>query len=183
MNVQSRPIASPKKRRSPLTFIGNLLILIGFGPLLILLNGGYSIQGMAWLSTVTGAYGRAFWALATAWTIDVPIVVRAGLPLAQPVLPWLAVVGISFIEVAFLLHRWRANGRSAAFEPMVDGSGALALIFDYATTATGIAFASFAVNLTGIVRLLWFLIAALLAVPVTFGFEALLSRLLTYFRR
>jgi hypothetical protein len=79
------------------------MLLISVGPLIMLLNGGYSIVGMAWLANHVGPYGALFWSVATTWTGDVPIAQRAGLPLAQPVLPWVMVFGISCLEVALII--------------------------------------------------------------------------------
>ena len=50
-------------------------------------------------------------------------------------------------------------------------------IFDYITTAAGLAFAPFAAGL-GAIWPLWALFAMALAAPLTFSFEALLARLL-----
>src|SRR5215212_260814 len=104
-NVRSEPLKSAQAQTPTrataggvVSVVGVLLLLISVGPLLFLLNGGYSIVGMAWLAAHTGEYGRLFWALATFWTVEVPIAQRAGLPLAQPVLPWLMVIGFSFLQ-------------------------------------------------------------------------------------
>jgi len=154
--------------------IGVLLLLISIGPLFLLLNGGYSIQGMAWLGAHTGEYGRLFWAVATFWTVEVPIAERAGLPVEQPVLPWLMVGGISFLEIGLFWHHLR-SGRS---EWWIDGGGSAASLFDYATTAIGLMFAPFAAEAPALARLVWYVLAIGLAVPLTFGFEGLLARVL-----
>src|SRR5690242_4051175 len=104
-NIRSEPLKDRPSPKMPsavagsgcAALIGVLLLLISIGPLFLLLNGGYSIQGMAWLGAHTGEYGRLFWAVATFWTVEVPIAERAGLPVEQPVLPWLMVGGISFL--------------------------------------------------------------------------------------
>jgi hypothetical protein len=154
--------------------IGIALLLISVGPLFLLLNGGYSIQGMAWLSAHTGEYGRLFWAAATFWTVDVPIAERAGLPLAQPVLPWLMVGGISFLEIGLFLRKMRGG----AAEWWIDGGGAAASLFDFTTTAIGLMFAPFAASAPVAARVLWYVLAIGLAAPLTFGFEGLLARAL-----
>src|SRR5262250_2934422 len=84
---QPRKLYNPTAGAGCAALVGILLLLISVGPLIILLNGGYSIQGMAWLSGRVGSYGKLFWAVATVWAVDVPIAERAGLPLAQPVIP------------------------------------------------------------------------------------------------
>jgi hypothetical protein len=179
-NVRSQPLRDASTASAGcVSVIGTLLLLVSTGPLFFLLNGGYSIVGMAWLSEHTGAYGRLFWQLATTWTIDVPIAERAGLPLAQPVIPWLMVFGISFLEIGLLVRRMR-RGR---IEPLLDAVGGAASAFDFVTTAIGLVFAPFVASAMLIVRLLWAVFAIALAVPLTFGFEALLARLLHALRR
>lgn len=156
------------------SMMGTFLLLISTGPLVFLLNGGYSIVGMAWLSEHTGEYGRLFWALATLWTVDVPIAQRAGLPLSQPVLPWAMVVGMSFLQVGLFVRGMRRN----AAEPLLDVLGVAVSIFDFGTTAIGLVFAPFAASAILLVRIVWGAFAVLLSIPLTFGFEALLARLL-----
>src|SRR5215212_1150199 len=114
-NVRSEPLKSPQPHTPAratagagcAALVGIVLLLVSVGPLIILLNGGYSILGMAWLAEKVGPYGRLFWAAATFWTVDVPIAQSAGLPLAQPVLPWAMVCGISALEIALILYRLR----------------------------------------------------------------------------
>lgn len=172
-NVRSTPIPSHKSASSAVSIVGVLLLLICVGPLFLLLNGGYSIVGMAWLSEHTGEYGRLFWAVATFWTVDVPIVQRAGLPLAQPVLPWGMVIGISFLQIGLFMRRLRGH----AVEPLLDSCGLAVSVFDFATTAIGMMFAPFTATL-GALRYVWMLLAIGLAVPITFGFEGLLAQAL-----
>ncbi|HEU5098866.1 MAG TPA: hypothetical protein VFU22_07605 [Roseiflexaceae bacterium] len=80
-----------------------VFLLISVGPLLFLLNRSYSIVDMTWLADHTGEYDRLFWAVATFWTVELPIAERAGLPLGQPVLPWIKIgfsLRSSFVAVA-----------------------------------------------------------------------------------
>ena len=156
------------------SFIGAIFLAISVGPLFFLLNGGYSIVGMAWLADRSGEYGRLFWSAATYATIDVPIAARAGLPLRQPILPWLMVVGISALQIGMLVRKLRGD-RS---EPWYDLAGVGVSAFDYATTGAGLAFAPFVAATSPLVHGLWAIIALLLAVPLTFTFEALLARVL-----
>src|SRR5438067_853908 len=103
MSVQSKPLTSSTPRDAStgcLGLTGVVFLLVSIGPLVILMNGGYSIVGMGWLADKIGPYGRVFWATATTFTVDVPIAARAGLPLAQPVLPWIMVVGMSFLQIS-----------------------------------------------------------------------------------
>lgn len=178
MSVTSKPLTSERKARATgagfVSIVGTALLLISTGPLFILLNGGYSIVGMAWLSEHTGEYGRLFWELATTWTVDIPIAARAGLPLAQPIIPWCMVLGISFLEIGLLIRRFY-RGKP---DPLLDTLGGVAAIFDYATTSIGLIFAPLAAGAILFVRILWGALAVALAVPLTFGFEALVARLL-----
>jgi hypothetical protein len=174
-NVKSTPIKGPApapRRWGCLSTIGAIFLTISVGPLFFLLNGGYSIQGMAWLSEHTGAYGRMFWALATTWTIDVPIAARARMPAAQPILPWLMVIGMSFLQIGMLVRR-ALNDFSA---PGYDAAGGLVSIFDYATTAIGLSLLVTAASVAPFVWYIWVALAAVLAIPITFGFEVLLAR-------
>lgn len=173
-NVTSKPLNSPAPRDAGsacLGLAGVVLLLVSIGPLIILLNGGYSIVGMGWLASKLGAYGQLFWQLATTFTVDVPIAERAGLPLAQPVLPWLMVGGMSFLQISLLAGRRRQNS------PWIAGAGVLVSVFDYVTTVAGLALLPWMAGL-GVLRWLWFPVAAVLAVPVTFGFEGLVARVL-----
>jgi hypothetical protein len=177
-NVRSTPLSSTKTPRSTASagcaaLIGILLLLVSVGPLIILLNGGYSILGMAWLSDKVGPYGRMFWSVAMFWTVDVPIAQKAGLPLAQPVLPWLMVAGISALEIALILYRLRRTDAGL----WVSAAGFAVAVFDYISTAIGLVFAPFASSL-GAIWPLWALFAIVLAAPLTFAFEGLLARLL-----
>jgi hypothetical protein len=177
-NVRSEPLKNAKPASTTASagcaaLVGIVLLLVSVGPLIILLNGGYSILGMAWLADKVGGYGRLFWALATVWAVDIPIAQKAGLPLAQPVLPWLMVGGISFLEVSLILYRLRHADAGL----WVSAAGYGVSIFDYITTAAGLAFAPFAAGL-GAIWPLWALFAMALAAPLTFSFEALLARLL-----
>jgi hypothetical protein len=180
MAVRNEPMRSPQPAARPstasagcLASLGIMLLLISVGPLIILLNGGYSILGMGWLADKIGPYGRMFWSVATFFTIDVPIAEKAGLPLAQPVLPWCMVVGITFLEVAIILYK--IKGTRAGF--WVNAGGVGVSVFDYVTTAAGLVFAPFAAH-WGAVWPIWAFIAILIAAPLTFSFEGLLARVL-----
>lgn len=174
MRVQSRSLKNRHSTASSaVSIVGVLLLLVSVGPLLLLLNGGYSILGMAWLADKVGPYGRMFWAVASFVTINVPIAEKAGLPLAQPVLPWCMVIGISFLQIGLFIRRLRGS----AVDPMLDSCGLGVSIFDFATTAIGMMFAPFTAELGGL-RYVWMLLAIGLAIPITFGFEGLLARAL-----
>jgi len=175
-NVRSAPLKSASSATAGAgcaALIGIVLLLVSVGPLIILLNAAILYLGMAWLADKVGGYGRLFWALATFWTVDVPIAQKAGLPRAQPVLPWLMVGGISFLEVALILYRLRQADAGA----WISAAGYSVSMFDYITTTAGLAFAPFAAGL-GAIWPLWALFAMALAASLTFSFEALLARLL-----
>lgn len=160
------------------SIVGTALLLISIGPLGWLLNGGYSIQGMAWLANAAGGYGRLFWTLATAWAVDVPWAEKAGLPLAQPVLPWVFVFATSFLQVGLFVRQMRHKND----EPLLDLLGLAVSIFDFATTAVGLVFAPFVSGAILLVRIIWAALAVALSIPLTFGFEALMARLLSFKR-
>lgn len=178
-NVRSEPLKSATPTRSApagagcMAVVGVFMLLISVGPLIILLNGGYSILGMGYLADRVGPYGRIFWGIATFWTVNVPIAARAGLPLAQPVLPWMMVVGITFLEVALILYRLRKADPGM----WLNGAGVVVGGFDYITTSAGLIFAPFATNL-GMLWYIWALLAVIIAAPLTFSFEGLLARAL-----
>jgi hypothetical protein len=150
-----------------------LLLLVSVGPLIILLNGGYSILGMGYLCARIGPYARLFWAAATYITVDVPIAEKAGLPLAQPVLPWLMVLGITSLEVALIWYRLKRADPGM----WLSGAGVVVSGFDYITTAAGLIFAPFMAQSGGL-WYLWAMLAMVIAAPLTFGFEGLLARAL-----
>lgn len=153
--------------------IGVVMLLVSVGPLIIFLNGGYSILGMGYLADRIGPYGKLFWAVATYVTINVPIAEKAGLPLEQPVLPWMMVVGITSLEVSLIWYRLKKA------EPgmWLNGAGVVFGGFDYITTSAGLIFAPFAANI-GFLWYIWAILAIIIAAPLTFGFEGLLARAL-----
>lgn len=170
-NVTSRPIHHPADASTGcMGLIGVVFLLVSVGPLLFLLNGGYSIIGMAWLAARLGEYGPLFWALATTYTVNVPLAARAGLPLAQPVLPWMMVVGMSFLQISLIAGRRRQPSA------WMTGAGIIVSIFDYATTVVGLCLMPWLAGI-GWLRWLWVPLAAVLAVPVTFGIEGLVARI------
>lgn len=181
MAVTSTPLTSsahPPARANTagagcLASLGIFMLLVSVGPLIILLNGGYSIVGMAWIADKLGPYGRIFWNVTSFFTINVPIAEKAGLPLAQPVLPWMMVIGITALEVAMILYKIKRV--NAGF--WINAGGVGVSIFDYATTAAGLVFAPFTVNL-GRLWPAWAFFALILAAPLTFSFEGLLARML-----
>lgn len=176
-NVRSLPLKSPQSggqlAGGCASVVGLFFLVISIGPLFFLFNGGYSIVGMHWLAEHAGEYSRLFWALASVWTVDVPIAARAGLPVAQPVIPWLMVAGISFLQIGLFIRRLRG----ARVEPLLDSCGVAVSAFDFATTTIGLMFAPFTVSL-GALAYLWMVLAIGFAIPITFGFEALLARVL-----
>lgn len=176
MPVTSQPMTTP--RAAPvgagcLARIGVLFLLVSVGPLIILLNGGYSIVGMGYLADRIGPYGRMFWSVATFFTVNVPIAEKAGLPLAQPVLPWLMVIGITFLEVSLILYQLRRINPGL----WLSGAGVVVGAFDYITTSAGLAFAPFAAQL-GVLWYAWAVVAVIIAAPLTFSFEGLLAKAL-----
>lgn len=178
MPVTSTPLASMPARPSTasagcLAVLGIIMLLVSVGPLFFLLNGGYSIIGMAWLADKIGPYGRLFWSVASYWTINVPIAERAGLPLAQPVLPWLMVIGSECLEMALILYRMRRANAGM----WITGGGAAVSIFDYVTTAAGLMFAPFTAGF-GSLWIIWAVFSVVIAGPITFGFAGLLARVL-----
>ncbi len=156
-----------------LAVLGILMLLVSVGPLFFLLNGGYSILGMAWLANKIGPYGRLFWSVASYWTFDMPIAARAGLPLAQPVLPWLMVIGSELLEMSVILYRMR-RARAGLW---ISGGAFAVSIFDYVTTSAGLMFAPFTVTF-GSLWVIWATFALVIAAPITFGFAGLLARVL-----
>lgn len=81
------------------------------------------------------------------------------------------VVGISFLQIGLFIRRLRA----AQVDPLFDSCGVGVSAFDFATTAIGMMFAPFTTTL-GALAYLWMVLAIALAIPITFGFEGLLAR-------
>lgn len=177
MAVRSEPLNNKPTARAVgagcMARIGVLFLLVSVGPLIVFLNGGYSILGMGYLADKIGPYGRLFWSTATYFTVSIPIAERAGLPLAQPVLPWFMVAGITFLEVSLILYRLR-NVNAGLW---LNGAGVIVGAFDYITTAAGVAFALPPSQL-GILWYAWAVLAVFIAVPLTFSFEGLLAKAL-----
>jgi hypothetical protein len=67
--------------------------------------------------------------------------------------------------------------RGDQIEPLLDSCGLAVSAFDFATTTIGMMFAPFTATL-GALRYVWMLLSIGPAIPVTFGFEALLARAL-----
>jgi hypothetical protein len=135
-NIRSTPIKGTRATASAgcVALAGILMLLVSVRPLIILLNGGYSILGMAWLAERIGPYGHLCWAVATIWTVNVPMAQSVGLPLTQPLLPSLMVGGISCPEVALILYRLRYADPGL----LVRSAGYAMAIFDHTTTAAGL---------------------------------------------
>jgi hypothetical protein len=158
--VKSIPLVTKRTPGLPvLSRLGALLLLISVGPLFFLLNGGYSIQGIGWICEHTGTYGQLFWALANKVTVPVP-----GFE-AQSAFLWGLVLGITVLEFSIL--------RPKNLRP--DLLGGVASAFDFGTTAIGLGFLAFAQN-RGLLTILWWAIAVIVSVPLTFGFEWILAK-------
>jgi hypothetical protein len=127
-NVQSKPLNTSRD-----TSTGRIdqrgILTISIGPL-IAYERRLPIVGMGWLADKIGPYGRMFWAAATTFTIDADRRAR-GLPLAQPILPWLMVAGCRSCRSACspVVNR----------QAWIAGAGLLVSVFDYAATAVGLA--------------------------------------------
>ena len=104
---QSRPDAQKheqskvrqKSSRVPIILakIGAWMVVGSFSLLLIGINGGYSVLGLEVLSTLFNDAGRIFWAAISALQIPVPVRVE-GLPISQPLIPWVGVIGGSILQ-------------------------------------------------------------------------------------
>jgi len=92
-------------------------------------NGGYSVRGLGVLAGLFNEAGALFWAAVSSWSFSVPVTVP-GLPETQPVIPWLAVVASSLLQVSVL---WlKLSGRDIPPHMLV--AAILLSLYDYGTT-------------------------------------------------
>jgi hypothetical protein len=169
MSVTSRPLPDPPTsgRASNIDLLvgklGMWLAVIAFGGVFWSINGGFSVIGLGVLANAFNDSGRLFWAAATSIQFTVPVQVR-GLPTTQPLIPWLGVVASSCLQVSII---WRKlSGRSIPLWLWVAASASSC--YDYATTFFGLG------TIVWIAALGWGLQAAL-AIPLTFGLEAMIG--------
>ena len=81
--------------------IGVWLAVVCFGGIFWTINGGFSVISLGVMAKAFNEAGALFWAAMTSITFNVPVRVP-GLPLTQPLLPWLGVIAASFLQIAAL---------------------------------------------------------------------------------
>ena len=83
--------------------VGAWLIVLALGGLFFAVNGGYSVIGLDAVSRQLNGPGAVMWLLISSWKFLLPIE-APGLPIEQPAIPWLLVLGSSCLQVAII---WR----------------------------------------------------------------------------
>lgn len=156
--------------------LGVWMVLAGFALVWWGLNGGYSVVGLGLGAQVIGGYAVVFHALLTAWTFPMPVeasvMALAGLPISQPVLPWMGVVGATILQIVIVYRKLRHL-------PIRRGiliAGAAMSLYDVATTFVGVGTISWVPGLTVVGQ-------GLIAVVLTFGLEGIIALLLERWQR
>jgi hypothetical protein len=98
----------PRRRRDDIvSAIGDAaiwLMVLSFGGLIWTINGGFSVAGLQIISQAFNQEGAIFWTAASTWTFTLPISV-AGLPVTQPIIPWVGVISASILQVIVIYAR------------------------------------------------------------------------------
>lgn len=142
--------------------VGAWLILAAVGGLFFAVNGGYSVIGLEVVSHRFNGAGAIFWTLISSWQVELP----HGLP-AQPVLPWLLVIGSSLLQVALV---WRKlSGRE--IPAWMVWLGLATTAYDLGSTYFGLG------TVTWVAQAGWLLQMPLTGL-FTFGLEAIIGYLL-----
>jgi divalent metal cation (Fe/Co/Zn/Cd) transporter len=142
------------------------LMVLSFGGLIWTINGGFSVAGLEIIAQLFNEEGRIFWTAASTWTFTLPVSV-AGLPVTQPIIPWIGVISASMLQVVVIYAR-RANIRLATHIYLAAG---VMSIYDLITTYFG----------TGTIA--WIaaggiLIQVVVTVVITFSVEMVIGYLL-----
>lgn len=169
--VRELPRPPEPPRRGPdwsllLITLGGWLVVLAFGGLFWLVNGGFSVRGLQALSAQFGAGGLLFWQAIS----SIPLPIRfaiPGLPATQPLVPWAGVVGASLIQVGIV---WRGlQGKPIPLWVM--GVGVVVSIYDLTTTWFGFGTLQWVQWAGPIVQ-------TLVSILFTFGLELLIGFLL-----
>lgn len=163
MSVQTKATRQQVDAPMLLGKIGMWLAAIAFGGVFWAINGGFSVIGLSVMASSFNDAGRLFWAGVSSLTFRVPVVVP-GLPVAQPIIPWLGVIAASLVQISVL---WLKMSGRAVPVPMLLAAILLS-IYDYVTTFFGLTTVSW-------IAVIGWPAAMLLAVPITFALEATLG--------
>jgi hypothetical protein len=140
--------------------IGMWLTVISFGGVFWAVNGGFSVIGLGVIASSFNEAGRLAWAALTAVRFAVPVQV-AGLPLTQPLIPWLGVIAATLLQISVA---WlKLSGR--LIPPSLLIFAALLSLYDYGTTFFGLGTVVWIAAIGPVAQ-------ALIALPLTFGLEA-----------
>jgi divalent metal cation (Fe/Co/Zn/Cd) transporter len=108
------------------------LMVLSFGGLIWTINGGFSVAGLEIIAQLFNEEGRIFWTAASTWTFTLPISV-AGLPVTQPIIPWIGVISASMLQVVVIYARLR----DIPLKPHVYVAAILMSLYDLGTTFFG----------------------------------------------
>lgn len=146
--------------------LGACIAVISFGGGLWAINGGFSVLGLEIVLSSFNDAGKLYWVSLSSLTFHVPVVVP-GLPVNQPVIPWLGVFSASLLQVCVIYLK--LTGEDV---PIWLGTFALVLsLYDWATTFWGITAIPWIAQ-TGTIT------CGVLAFFLTFIFEAVASFML-----
>lgn len=135
------------------------LTVASFGGIFWAVNGGFSVIGLGVMASAFNSAGQLFWAAVSSLTFPVPVRV-AGLPVTQPLIPWIGVVAASLLQISV---SWlKLSGRSIPVPLLV--TAVLVSIYDYVTTVFGLGTVEW-IALIGLPAQL------LIAIPLTFCIE------------
>lgn len=163
MAVKSYPIRSASQSGGCALLIGKLgmwLAVASFGGIFWAVNGGFSVLGLGVLASSFNDAGKLFWAAISGWSFNVPVQVQ-GLPVTQPVIPWVGVVAASLLQISVV---WLKLSKRNIPVPLLV-TATLLSIYDYVTTFFGLGAMPW-------LALLGWPGQAILAIPLTFALES-----------
>lgn len=177
MGTFSLPAASVEEpRNEPKRGGGRMVVLVSnaavwlmvaaFGGLIWAINGGFSVAGLEAVALAFNREGEIFWQAAATWTFTLPVSL-AGLPVAQPVVPWIGVVSASMLQIAIVY----AQRRSVRLPTYIYYAAVVMSLYDLVTTFYGAGAIQWIAD-GGI------LVQGVITLFITFSFEATIGYLL-----
>lgn len=145
--------------------VGMWLAIVAFGGIFWAVNGGFSVLGLEFVASSFNSAGALLWAALAAITFPVPVRVP-GLPITQPLIPWLGVLSATLLQIIVIYRKLR--GLSTPRWMLI--AVIVLSIYDFSTTFFGLSTVQWAQQAGVFIRLV---VAAFLtfALEVTIGFS------------
>lgn len=170
--MATRTTGNVRRQTDPALLLGKIgmwLAAIAFGGVFWTINGGFSVVGLGVMAGSFNDAGRLFWLAVSSIRFSVPglkaeQIAALGLSPDQPLIPWMGVAAATCVQVSVL---WlKLSGRPVPVSLLI--AAILLSLYDYVTTFFGLTTVAW-------IAVIGWPLAALLAIPITFALEALLS--------